>query len=59
MSRDDTVAEVRHRLAAPPRKVFSAFAEAALVSRWLTPSPEVALTVLQFDFQIGGTYRFA
>jgi len=25
----------------------------------LSPSPEIALTVLQLDFRIGGTYRFA
>jgi uncharacterized protein YndB with AHSA1/START domain len=59
MRRDETVAEVRHRLAAAPMKVFSAFSEASLVSRWLTPSTDVALTVLQFEFRIGGTYRFA
>lgn len=59
MKPDDTVAEVRHRFAAPPAKVFAAFAEAALVSRWLTPSPDVALDVLQFDFLVGGRYRFA
>jgi uncharacterized protein YndB with AHSA1/START domain len=34
---DGTVAEVRRRLAAPPAKVFAAFADPALVSRWLTP----------------------
>jgi uncharacterized protein YndB with AHSA1/START domain len=59
MSRDKTIAEVRHRLAAAPTKVFAAFSEASLVSRWLTPSPDVALTVLQFEFHIGGSYRFA
>lgn len=59
MRRDETVAEVRHRLTAPPAKVFSAFSQASLVSRWLTPSPDVSLTVLQFEFQIGGAYRFA
>jgi uncharacterized protein YndB with AHSA1/START domain len=59
MRRDETIAEVRRRLAAPPMNVFAAFAEASLVSRWLTPSPEVALTVLQFDFHIDGAYRFA
>ncbi len=30
-----------------------------MVSRWLTPSPEIKLTVLQFDFRAGGAYRFA
>jgi uncharacterized protein YndB with AHSA1/START domain len=59
MSRDGTVAEVRRRLAAPPAAVFGAFADASLVSRWLTPSPEVTLTVLDFEFRVGGMYRFA
>jgi uncharacterized protein YndB with AHSA1/START domain len=53
------VAEGRHRVAAPPARVFAAFADAALVSRWLTPSPEIALEVLLFDFRVGGSYRFA
>jgi uncharacterized protein YndB with AHSA1/START domain len=30
-----------------------------MVSRWLTPSPEINLTVLKFDFRVGGAYRFA
>jgi len=59
MSREETVAEVRHRLAAPPKTVFGAFADASLVSRWLTPSPQVTLTVLDFEFRVGGVYRFA
>lgn len=59
MPPDGTVAEVRRRLAAPPAKVFAAFADPALVSRWLTPSPEVALSVLRFEFRVGGAYRFA
>jgi uncharacterized protein YndB with AHSA1/START domain len=59
MRRDESVAEVRRLLAASPAKVFAAFAEASLVSRWLTPSPDVALTVLEFDFRVGGGYRFA
>ena len=59
MSPDATVAEVRRRLRVAPEKVFSAFAEAQLLRRWLSPSPEVALTVLQFDFCVGGIYRFA
>lgn len=59
MPREGTVAEVHRRLQAAPARVFAAFADASLVSRWLTPSPEVALTVLQFDFRVGGAYRFA
>jgi uncharacterized protein YndB with AHSA1/START domain len=59
MRRAEHVADVRQFLAASPAKVFAAFAEASLVSRWLTPSPDVALTVLEFDFRVGGGYRFA
>jgi uncharacterized protein YndB with AHSA1/START domain len=55
----DTVAEVRHRFASPPAKVFAAFSDASLVSRWLRPSPDVTLTVLTFEFRVGGAYRFA
>jgi uncharacterized protein YndB with AHSA1/START domain len=59
MFRDEATAEVRQHLAAPPARVFAAFADASLVSRWLTPSPDVVLRVLQFDFRAGGGYRFA
>jgi uncharacterized protein YndB with AHSA1/START domain len=59
MSRDEAVAEIRRRLAAPPARVFAAFADASLVSRWLRPSREVGLDVVQFDFRVGGMYRFA
>jgi uncharacterized protein YndB with AHSA1/START domain len=61
MTRDGvgSIAEVRRRLAAAPGRVFAAFTDASMVSRWLTPSPDIALTVLQFDFRIGGRYRFA
>ncbi len=59
MSPDVTAADIRRRLPAPPERVFAAFAEAGLVSRWLTPSPEIPLTVLAFDFRVGGGYRFA
>jgi uncharacterized protein YndB with AHSA1/START domain len=59
MPRNGAVAEVRQHLAAGPSRVFAAFADPALVSRWLTPSPDVALRVVQFDFRVGGAYRFA
>jgi uncharacterized protein YndB with AHSA1/START domain len=51
--------EVQRRLTASAEKVFAAFADAALVARWLRPSPDVVLTVLEFDFRPGGVYRFA
>jgi uncharacterized protein YndB with AHSA1/START domain len=39
--------------------VFAAFADPSLVTRWLTPSPDVSLRVVEFDFRVGGSYRFA
>jgi uncharacterized protein YndB with AHSA1/START domain len=54
-----TGAEIRRHLASTPEKVFAAFADAKIVSRWLTPSADVKLTVLEFDFRVGGRYRFA
>jgi len=59
MLADRTRVEVRRRFAAGPEQVFDAFAEARLVGRWLSPSPEITLTLLQFDFREGGGYRFA
>ena len=59
MSADRTHVEVRRRFAAAPEKVFAAFAEPRLVVRWLSPSPDIALTLLQFDFRVGGAYRYA
>ncbi|HET9959173.1 MAG TPA: SRPBCC domain-containing protein [Polyangiaceae bacterium] len=51
-------AEVRRHLAATPERVFAAFASAEVVGQWLTPDPEVKLSVLELDFREGGRYRF-
>jgi uncharacterized protein YndB with AHSA1/START domain len=56
---DRAVVELRRRFTASPGRVFAAFSEASTVARWLRPSPDVALTVMQLDFYAGGAYRFA
>ena len=54
----DTRAEVTRRLSVPPERVFAAFASADFVARWLSPSPDIALQVLVYDFRLHGHYRF-
>lgn len=51
--------EIRRQLAAAPDRVFAAFADARLVEQWLSPSPDIPITVRQLDFREGGAYRFA
>jgi uncharacterized protein YndB with AHSA1/START domain len=55
---DRVAAEVRRHFPVSPQRVFAAFADAALVAQWLTPSPDVGLTVRRFDFREGGEYCF-
>ena len=52
-------ARLRRQLGAPPELVFAAFADPALVRRWLTPGPDIRLDVLTFEFRLGAAYRFA
>jgi uncharacterized protein YndB with AHSA1/START domain len=56
---NDAAVEVRRRFRVAPEKVFAAFAKAHWVGRWLSPSPDILLVLLEFDFREGGMYRFA
>lgn len=55
----ETSAEVTRHLGVPPERVFAAFASADRVARWLSPSAEISLEVLSYDFRVRGAYRFA
>lgn len=48
---------VRHTLRASRGRVFRAFSERRSVGQWLSPSPDVAIEVLHFDFVEGGRFR--
>jgi uncharacterized protein YndB with AHSA1/START domain len=59
MSAPRSRVEVERRLRATAEEVFALFASRARVAQWLRPASEVKLTVLEFDFRVGGAYRFA
>jgi uncharacterized protein YndB with AHSA1/START domain len=59
MIANEPAVEVRRHFRVAPEMVFAAFAEARWVARWLSPSADIKITLLQFDFRQGGAYRFA
>jgi uncharacterized protein YndB with AHSA1/START domain len=53
---DQPFITVWRTFAAPPSRVFAAWTDAALLRRWLAPSPCVVVEA-QADARVGGTYR--
>ena len=49
---------VRRMIAAPRDRIFDLFCSADALSKWFTPSTEIALQVVAFDFSVGGRFRF-
>lgn len=49
---------IRRRYDASPEAVFRAFSEAALLTRWFSPSADIALEVFEHHPRPGGCYRF-
>ena len=49
---------VRRTIAAPRDHLFQAFASADTISKWFTPSADITLDVIAFDFVTGGKFRF-
>ncbi len=48
---------VRRTIHAPRPRVFQAFGRAELLSQWFTPTEDIALDILTFDFSPGGRFR--
>lgn len=49
---------VRRLIPAPRSRIFEAFSRADLLARWFTPSAEISLDILDFDFVENGAFRF-
>ena len=48
----------RHRYEAAPDRVFRAFTDPALLTRWFSPAAEIAIEVLVHELRPRGRYRF-
>ncbi|MGI9502722.1 MAG: SRPBCC family protein [Geminicoccaceae bacterium] len=48
---------VRRMIDAERSQIFEAFSRADLLAQWFTPSPEISLEVLEFDFAVDGRFR--
>lgn len=49
---------VRRHLKVSREKVFAAFSEADALLQWYSPSPDISVEILEFEFSVGGRYRF-
>lgn len=50
---------VRRNIPAPRSLVFNAFSRADHMSRWFTPSADISVEVLEFDFVLNGAFRLS
>jgi len=48
---------VRRTIEAPRDRVFEAFSSASALIRWFTPSKNISVEALEFDFVPGGRFR--
>jgi uncharacterized protein YndB with AHSA1/START domain len=49
---------VRRIIKADKAVLFAAFSKAEALKQWFSPSPDIAVEILNFDFWPGGQYRF-
>ncbi len=57
MTKPDHKITVRRLVKAPRNKVFDAFSSAEALSQWYSPSQDITIEVLKFQFETGGEYR--
>ena len=49
--------QVRRSVRASQERVFRAFADVDLLSKWFSPSPDISVQVLNHDFRVGDGFR--
>ena len=49
---------VRRYVKVPRETVFGAFTTAEALTQWFSPSPDISVEVLTFQFEVGHQYRF-
>lgn len=57
MSRSPVPLIVRRTIPGSPERLFDAFSSARALAQWFTPSPDISVEVLEFDFKVAGKYR--
>ncbi len=57
MSENERPLVVRRTISAPRARIFEAFGRPDLLSQWFTPSAEISVEILTFDFVPGGRFR--
>jgi uncharacterized protein YndB with AHSA1/START domain len=54
----ETTLQLKRTFAAPRDRVFRAWTDASILAQWFAPSPEYVAVVPEFEFRVGGRYRF-
>lgn len=49
---------VRRTIAAPRERIFLSFSRSDLLAQWFTPTKDIALDILEFEFALGAAFRF-
>ncbi len=57
LSPDDSTLILTAHYAFPPERVFSAWLDPESMVHWIKPTPSCRIEVLEFEAQVGGTFR--
>ncbi|MCR9135911.1 MAG: SRPBCC domain-containing protein [Alphaproteobacteria bacterium] len=49
---------VRRTIAAPRERIFRSFSRSDLLAQWFTPTTDIVIDILDFEFAAGAAFRF-